>query len=360
MKLLRSRFLPTQRTFLRIFAIGCCCNLLYALPSPAIAQKPALASVQPPTTLDPPAFAAGLRKLEAKLLGGNTTTAEIDSVVRSLPPSWKVETPQRQYEISSAPLRDLLERALRDSTHRDEILDQAGNWIEDAATQTEGYVQAEDATTSSMSDARSKLQQILKRREFSPAGPPTAWQLLRQRIGEWLQQMFTKVFRSIARHPVGSELLFWLIIFGGVCWIVTMLVRLWSGRGSNISLRPIATIAAHRSWQQWIRTAQDAAARGEFREAIHALYWTGITRLEDLAVLTVDHTRTPREQLRQLSAPPASPGSPAIAQATAVQRSGLAALTTQLESVWYGRRPASNEDFRECMKSVEELGCRLT
>ena len=115
--------------------------------------------------------------------------------------------------------------------------------------------------------------------------------------------MFEKLFGSMARHPIGSELLFWLIIFGVVCWLVTMLVRFWTGRGRNIALQSIGTIAAHRSWQEWIRGAQDAAARGEFREAIHLLYWAGITRLEDLSILTVDHTRTPREQLRLLSNP---------------------------------------------------------
>jgi hypothetical protein len=171
--------------------------------------------------------------------------------------------------------------------------------------------------------------------------------------------MFEKLFGSMARHPIGSELLFWLIIFGVVCWLVTTLVRFWTGRGRNIALQPIGTIAAHRSWQEWIRGAQDAAARGEFREAIHLLYWAAITRLEDLSILTVDHTRTPREQLRLLSNP-AKTGTLVAASATPQQRAPMVGLTTQLERVWYGRRPASAEDFRECLKHVEDLGCRLT
>ncbi len=48
------------------------------------------------------------------------------------------------------------------------------------------------------------------------------------------------------------------------------------------------------------------------------------------------------------------------ASVTPDQRAFMTGLTTQLERVWYGRRPASVEDFRECLKHVEDLGCRLT
>jgi hypothetical protein len=40
-------------------------------------------------------------------------------------------------------------------------------------------------------------------------------------------------------------------------------------------------------------------------------------------------------------------------------RAALAALTTRLEQVWYGRRPASREDFLESMQQIEGLGCPL-
>jgi hypothetical protein len=40
-------------------------------------------------------------------------------------------------------------------------------------------------------------------------------------------------------------------------------------------------------------------------------------------------------------------------------REALSALTLVLEQVWYGRRPASNQDFANAMQSVEALGCQL-
>ncbi len=360
MKRYRAPFLRIKKLVLHSIVLGGLWALPHAFPCLASTQKPGPTVAQSPAAEDPTAFAAELRALEAKLLGGNGTANEILALRRRLPASWIVETSQRRYEISSAPLRDLLDRAGRDDAHRKEILEQAGMWAENAATQAEGYVASESAASSSSdATARAKLEQILKRREFSPAGPPSALDQLRQKIGQWVLRMFQKLFGSMARHPIGSKLLFWLIIFGVVCWLVTMLVRFWTGRGRNIALQSVGTIAAHRSWQEWIRGAQDAAARGEFREAIHLLYWAGITRLEDLSILTVDHTRTPREQLRLLSNP-AKSGMLVAASATPAQRAPMSGLTTQLERVWYGRRPASVEDFRECLKHVEDLGCRLS
>ena len=103
--------------------------------------------------------------------------------------------------------------------------------------------------------------------------------------------------------------------------------------------------------------------RGEFRDAIHSLYWVGITRLEDLSILTVDHTRTPREQLNLLTPREqlnlhSGASDDHAAAATAEQRDRLAGLISQLERVWYGHRPADIDDFRECLKHVEDLGCQ--
>jgi hypothetical protein len=348
--LLRIRQFPAG-----VVLLGCFGVLWYALPSHALMQKtpaPGAAAAKSPSPLDPAAFAAEMRAIEAKVLGGNGTPEEIDAIRHGLPASWKVRTAESEYEISSEPLRNLLVRASGDAANRKEILEEAGVWAENAATQAESYTVAEATQPSADLAPRAKLDQVLKRHEFSPPSPPTPWQLLRERISKWLLKMFGKLFASIARHPLGSEILFWLVIFGVACFLVTMLVQFWMRRGRNIALASIGTIAAHRSWQEWIRAAQEAALRGEFREAIHSLYWVGITRLEDLSILTVDHTRTPREQLRLLSGAPG-----ATAAATAEQRARMAGLTTQLERVWYGRRPASVEDFRECLKYVEDLGC---
>jgi hypothetical protein len=46
--------------------------------------------------------------------------------------------------------------------------------------------------------------------------------------------------------------------------------------------------------------------------------------------------------------------------ATAQQRESLAALTLSLERVWYGHRAAEANDFQDCLRQAEELGCRVS
>jgi Domain of unknown function (DUF4129) len=355
-KLPRAPFLRFEGVAAQLFVLCFLCLTGFVCPTKAwsrIPQTGAKKVTTPP--LDPAGFAAELRSLEAKLLGGTSSTDYVNSLLHDLPASWTVETAEGdRYQISSDPLRKLLEHAVRDSAQRRNNLEEASVWAEDAATQAEGFATA-SAGVSVQSDFRPKLDQILKRREFSPPSPPTPLELLRQRISAWMLRMFQKLFEKIAGHPLGSKLLFWLIIFGVVSWLVTTLIQFWTRRARTVGLATIASVASHRSWQEWFRAAQEAATHGEFRDAIHSLYWVGITRLEALSILTVDHTRTPREQLNLLFR---NSGETTPAAATPEQRDRMGRLTSQLERVWYGRRPAGIDDFRECLSYVEDLGCR--
>jgi len=355
-KLPRAPFLRFEGVVAKLLVLCFLCTTGCVCPVKALSRIPQTGAKQVTTPpLDPAGFAAELRRLEAKLLGGTSSTNYVSSLLRDLPASWTVDTANGgKYQISSDPLRRLLEHAVRDAAQRRNILEEASVWTEDAATQAEGFAAA-SAAVSGQSNFRSNLDRILKRREFSPPSPPTPLDLLRRRINAWLLRIFEKLFRKIAGHPLGSQLLFWFIIFGVVSWLVTTLFQFWTRRAGTVGLATIASVASHRSWQEWFRAAQEAATHGEFRDAIHSLYWVGITRLEDLSILTVDHTRTPREQLNLLSR---NSGEPTPAAATPEQRDRMDRLTSQLERVWYGRRPAGIDDFRECLKLVEDLGCR--
>jgi len=352
----RAPFLRAEDVAAKLLVLCFLCIAGYVCPVKALSRIPQTGAkklIAPP--LDPAAFAAELRRLEAKLLGGTASTNYLNSLLHDLPASWTVDTAKGEsYQISSEPLRKLLEHAVRDPAQRENLLEEASVWTEDAATQAEGLAAA-SAAALVQSDVRSSLDQILKRREFSPPSPPTALELFRRQVSAWLLRMFEKLFEKIAAHPLGSKLLFWFIMFGVVSWLVAMLVQFWTRRARTVSLATIAGVASHRSWQEWFRAAQEAAMQGEFRDAIHSLYWVGLTRLEDLSILSVDHTRTPREQLNLLSD---KSGEPTPAVATPEQRDLMGRLTSQLERVWYGRRPAGIDDFRECLKYVEDLGCR--
>jgi hypothetical protein len=167
--------------------------------------------------------------------------------------------------------------------------------------------------------------------------------------------MLNRLFENIGRHPLGAKLLFWLILFAVVGWLAMMLVRFWLGRGRLDELRSIGEVAFARSWQEWIRAAREAAARGDFREAVHSVYWAGIAHLEDDGTISRDRTRTPREHLQLVAEAATAAAAPQVSR----QRDSLAALTSLFERVWYGRGQADARDFETSMQQAEGLGCDL-
>ncbi len=332
----------------------CLLTLLVVCSLPAVAlpqNRPAPVTVPNAPSYDAPSFAAELRALTSEINEAHDSPAKLDSVKQHLAPKWVVTTPEGHYEISSEPLRSLLSTAEKEAATRHQPAREAQTWVADLLKQVQGY---ERQTAAHSPDARLKLDEILRRREFKTVHPPTAWELFRERMNEWLLRFFQRLFDSIARHPLGAKVLFWMILLGAVAWLATMLFRFWSRLERFEEMQTIGTVASRRSWQEWIRAARAAAERGDFREAVHSTYWAGIAYLQESGAVSPDRTRTPREYLGLLSTSDggATPIEPK-------QRESLAALTSRLERIWYGLRPASADDFRDCLQRVEELGCRL-
>jgi hypothetical protein len=260
----------------------------------------------------------------------------------SLPPSWTVSTSDHTYTISSRALRN----ELTSSTATE-----AASWTASLAEEVESYSSPGAANPAK---AKAELDQILAKPEFAAVRPPSAWELFKLRLQAWLLRMLEKLFGSISRHPIGGQIVFWVLIFVGVVLIGALLIRFLASRDRMQSLPPSAAAFASRSWQEWIRLAREAANRNDFRDAIHSAYWAGVARLEDMAIVPRDRTKTPREYLRIVT--DKSAGELATRY---VLREPLAALTTRLERVWYANRGASREDFQDSLKQLEALGCPL-
>jgi hypothetical protein len=324
----------------------------------AISATVAAAQTKPPTPgpyesspYDPRGFAAELHQLDASLKQQHATREDLDAFRTHLPVKWQVDTSDRRFDISSEPLRSILLDAEREPAKRTSHVQEAEAWLGNLAIQAQNY---SSRVSSPNSDARKDLDEILSRREFSSVRPPNAWDRLKQRFNDWLLRTIGKFLQQIGRHPLGAKFLFWFLIAAAVAWIAMMLFRFWGERGRMEEMQNIEHVAAHRSWQEWIRAARLAADGGNFREAVHSTYWAGITYLEDLGVVVPDRTRTPREYLRLVE-----DSAGALPSERAKRRESLAALTSRLERIWYGLRPARAEDFQDCMHQVEELGCRL-
>lgn len=293
-------------------------------------------------TYDTASFLAELHRL-AGILKKNPSTNEMVALRDSLPRRWTVSTPEFTCSVSSEPLRNQL-TSLSAS--------KALVWVNHLAAE----VQASSSAQAASSEARSKVDRILSRPEFAAVRPPSAWELVQERIAAWLGRMLLWFFGGLDRHPIAGKALFWIILLGVVTWIAFALLRFLTSRDRMAALPPSASAMASRTWQEWVRAAREAASRGDFREAVHSAYWAGIARLEDAGILPRDRTKTPREYLRLVADP--VPGELA-SKPQLGPREPLAALTSRLERVWYADRGAAPEDFHESLRQLEALGCLL-
>jgi hypothetical protein len=304
------------------------------------ADNPA-ASPSPIAAYDVPSFAAELHRLSG-LLGHNPSRKEMAALRDSLPKQWNVLTPDHTYSVSNEFLRDQLTAGSGET---------AKAWVDRLATEVQSYAALRPG---SPGNAKADLEQILSAAEFAGVRPPSAWDLFRERLAAWLEGLLLRIFGGLARYPIGGQILFWLVMVIGVGFIALWVFRLVVGRDRMDSLPASEVVSASRTWQEWMRSAREAASRDNFREAVHSAYWAGIARLQEIGVVHRDRSKTPREYLRMASEPSADGIAPRPAY-----REPLAALTSRLERIWYANRGAGADDFQDTLRQLEALGCQL-
>jgi hypothetical protein len=223
----------------------------------------------------------------------------------------------------------------------DTLLAQAQQRLNDDLKQAGGpTVQAPEHSAE-----RKSIATILARHEYRGVIETSAW----AQFQEWLENLLARIFGHLigfgAASPWIARLL-QILLIGSLCLALAWaLIRI--ERRSRVRLVPDAQPAAHapsaRQWQLWFQDAQQMAAQGLWREAIHFLYWASISRLESKRMWPADRARTPREYLRLF--PAADP------------RSGnLTGLTRSFEKTWYGGREAGSADFQAALQMAAGLG----
>jgi hypothetical protein len=287
---------------------------------------------------DPHAVAAEMRRLETQLDQGN-----LAPVLAKLPAQWDISIPEGSYAISSKPLRGLIAAIAQDP--RGDSLPRAKAWLEHLAAHLDGSSIAPRAAAI----ANQELIRILSRREFEGVGPPSQWELLQERIRNWVGRFFERLFGFVAQYPTESRILFWTLIGGALLAFLVWLFRRW-GR-AELVLMNIPSDATPRTSNQWILAARAFSAQSDFRKAIQCTYWAAIVRLEEIGTLPRNRPHTPREYLGLVST--SRTGGPSQYSAP------LAALTTQLERCWYAGMTATAQDFSACLSALEAFGCRV-
>ncbi len=192
-------------------------------------------------------------------------------------------------------------------------------------------------------DARHKADAILRHPEFVTVADQSVWEKILARFFLWLDSLFNHVASFGRRSPWIAPLLEWGLISLAMAGLL-----LWAMRTLQRQRLAVRTEASRQiePWEEasrnWLNLAEEQAARQEWREAIHCLYWASIVMLEGRRFWSPNRSRTPREYVALLE-----PGS---------QRWSLLRQQTRgFERIWYGLNPADAADYRSALELHEQL-----
>jgi hypothetical protein len=253
-----------------------------------------------------------------------------------IPDTWHVTDGERRFVVRAAWLRDGLRAAA--STGDADSRRKAVVTIERLLADLDRY----RAAPPDYAGERRLRDRILARREFAGLHGPTWFDRLKQRATELLLRLLSRIFGSSSFPVVAATVVYALVALAllvSATWIYRTLRRT-----AVAPVVPDVVPVSAREWTAWLTDARRAADGADWRGAIHLAYWAGISYLESLRLWPPDRARTPREYLRLL--PPDSQ-----------YRTPLSALTSAFEPVWYGRRPATAEEFSRTLADLEHLGC---
>lgn len=193
------------------------------------------------------------------------------------------------------------------------------------------------------SRAQAAAQKILAGAEFQRQ-PPTLWDIIKEKIGEALVRAFVGIDRVTTKSPWMGRALEWMLFVAAAVGLIVWGLRAVQRQRLRVALggAPLKTAERARERDDWWRLSEVEAARGAWREAIHAVYWAAIIHLENRRAWRHNPARTPREYVRLLK-----PGS--------VEQLELRRLTGALETNWYGRHITREEEYQAARESFERL-----
>jgi len=211
--------------------------------------------------------------------------------------------------------------------------------LKDAKTRLEKELEQAHAprvTATDHAKERAIMHEVLAGKEFRNLQEQTVQDSVMEKFARWLNHLFASAGFLKTRAAWIGRLIVWGFILGVCVVLVYSLIRLerrWRVRLTpEDEQMPGPGAASARDWQLWLEDARRSAARGEWREAIHFLYWAAISRLESRRLWPADRARTPREYL-------------ALVAQEDPRRPGLSQLTSTFERFWYGGRAAAESDY---------------
>jgi hypothetical protein len=284
-----------------------------------------------------------LTEIEARVHSLDDHPEQAGEVIASIPDEVAVNTGSGEITVNYHPLKnDLTEFDKAERTDKPHRLEQIKSYIVRLETEASTYSRASEDLTAS----RGKLGQILSQSEFRKVHGPGVKETLLSKLYKWLARLLSKfhirgkstfdVLQFVVYALIACALL--LLLF----WTINRLRR----KEEEPRPREILPFApSARNWRVWLAEARENGEKQDWRNAIHLAYWAAISFLESGGAWKPNRARTPREYLRLLST--RNPSYPPLSN-----------LTKKFEVIWYGDRPAAQQDFEESLGQLEKLGCR--
>ena len=313
--------------------------ILLALVAPAAFSQSGAASTRPLTLQE---YIAELDRCSAVLNNHQSDAAAFRNLRATLPAQWTVADGGQVYTVSTDWLTGALAALRTDTPANNALLTGTRQRLAALRAAAEGL--EEQSRSASLQESRAQLDHILSAKEFQNGHGPSWFDLLKARIYDWIGRKLDWILGHFRHGRTIGNVIAWTVIA-----LAALLLALWavraslrSGKQTEMDLGGAAR--PEGGWRDWLRNARAAAERGDYRAAIHAAYWAGVMRLEEVHRLPQDRARTPREALR-------------LIRRESADYAPLAQLTRRFELVWYGYRSATETDWSDAIEQLEKLGC---
>jgi hypothetical protein len=313
--------------------------LLLAISSPQVLAQPAVPMFQRPLQqTTPEGFRTHLESLRNLVRACQADAKTCDPA--AIGDDDKVVSPSDTFQVRWEWLRKLVDDAGNTKfADRGKLLDQASARLDAELSTTTNAPPSQD----NFAPARHAADSILARPEFRIVGNES-W--LDRKIGEfllWLGRLFSATADLSHRSPWLAPLIEWTFISLSVAFVIVWVIRTMQGERLDVARGGIVPLT---DWQresaEWADLARIEADAGNWREAIHCLYWASIVVLESRRLWRRDFARTPREYV-------------ALLEHHSSQQLTLHKLTRIFERIWYGLRDAGHEDYLQALALFEDL-----
>jgi len=255
-------------------------------------------------------------------------------------PDQRIETPGAQtFQVRWQWLREALDESKKAAPdERTQLMQQASARLSEMVNEN-----GQTVAPGQFPAARKDADRILAGSEFSEV-EHESW-LDRAVAKFWMYvNLWLTSFSGIGRSAPWLGHLLEFLLFGGAAVGLLLFVRRSLQRQRlAVALNSQSTeLAWTRESNDWAAQAESSARAGDWRDAVHCLYWATIVMLEGRRAWRHNPARTPREYVRLLK-----PGS--------AQQGALRGLTQIFGRLWYGLRDADATDYQRARTFYDSL-----